>query len=256
VYHRIDRILIEYILDAKPLGLYATADNLAKMMSMVPLAFMASVFPVLAKQTNNTDNFSRMLDISYRWIIGWSVLLAGCLAIIGPVVVVFFYGDEFVISGDLLRILVWSQVAVSFGVVISQILISQNLQRYITVSTVIGACLNLFGNLLIIPRYGIVGASYVTLFSYFFASMISFVIFPATRYYAKPGLITTVKILLISGISLYVSGFLDFSYALSITVYVLLFIIGLYVFHIVTQEDFQIIKSFVRNLVFKTRISL
>jgi PST family polysaccharide transporter len=253
VYHRVDRVLIEYYLDAKPLGLYATADNFAKMMSVIPFAFMTSIFPVMSKQTVDTNKFSRLADVSYRWIIGWSVFLAGILVIIGPVLVNFFYGDEFSYSGELLRILVWSQVAGSFGVVISQILISQDLQRFITVSTVIGACLNLIGNILVISRYGIVGVSFVTLFSYFIASMICFVIFPSTRNYARYGFITTIKIMLIAILALLVSSVIDRGDLVSIAIYVVLFGTGLYLFNIVPKEDILLIQNIIRGFILRTK---
>ena len=195
VYHQIDRVLIGRYLSADQLGYYATADNLATMMSILPLAFMSSVYPLLCQNPENDGSFRRLSDTSFRWLLSSSIGVAGLLSLIGPALIILFYGQEFAFSGQILRILVWDQVAVCFGIIITQILLARHLQRFLTISTIIGAIVNIVGNLIVIPKFGVIGSAWVTVISYTVAGVLLYAIFPSTKIYGRQGLAVLMKIL-------------------------------------------------------------
>jgi O-antigen/teichoic acid export membrane protein len=107
--------------------------------------------------------------------------------IAGPLVDLF-YGKQFHASAPLLVVLVWSEVPIFFGVVIANAIIAKNLQRYLPVSTVLGAIVNVALNLVFIPRWGALGASWATVISYCLASIFLFLGIRQTRAFAVQGL--------------------------------------------------------------------
>jgi PST family polysaccharide transporter len=247
VYHRIDRVLIEGQLNARDLGYYATADNLAGLMSMVPTAFMASVYPLLCQRSDRAASFRQITDTSFRWLLMGSVGIAGLLTLVGGGLVVVVYGQEFVSSGPILQVLVWAQVAVCYGVVMSQVLFSRNLQNYLILATAAGAITNTVGNLIILPIVGVIGAAWMTLFSYTLASVIIFALMPATRAEGKIGLGILARVLVAGGIALVISTSSGIGPWLGSIVFLFLYMIGIIVARLVTVKDWHLLQTTLRR---------
>lgn len=243
IYHRIDRVLIERYLDTNILGIYATADNIAVLMGMVPLAFMTSIFPLLSDKLGSKDNFFKLTDTSFRWVLVWSFVFALIINFVGPYIVVNLYGNEFMISGQVLKVLVWAQVASCYGIVITQILIARNLQFFITISTVVGALINVLGNIIFLPLFGIIGAAWVTVFSYFFSGIVIFLIFPSTRAYSLQGIRILIKISGIALISYLVTISLRMDSLISFVSFGAIFSIGLWALGLINKFDINILLS-------------
>lgn len=243
IYHRIDRVLIERYLDTNNLGIYATADNIAVLMGMVPLAFMTSIFPLLSDKLSSHDNFFTLIDTSFRWVLVWSFVFALFLTIIGPYIVIILYGNEFEISGQVLKVLVWAQVASCYGIVITQILIARNLQFFLTISTLVGALINVLGNIIFLPLFGIIGAAWVTVFSYIVSGIMIFLIFPKTRAYSFQGIRILLKITGIAFISYLVPILMQMDPLISFVSFSASFGIGLWALGLINKFDIKILLS-------------
>jgi O-antigen/teichoic acid export membrane protein len=188
IYHRIDQVMLHKIAGDQALGPYVVAVQLIEQFSVFPVALVSSLFPVLSQMSGQEDQFRHYLGMSYRFLM--VVVFAACAVftpIAGPLVD-FFYGKQFHSSATLLVVLVWSEVPIFFGVVISNAIIAKNLQRYLPASTIAGAAMNVALNLFMIPRWGALGASWATVISYSFAGIFFYLVFPKTRTFALQGL--------------------------------------------------------------------
>jgi PST family polysaccharide transporter len=188
IYHRIDQVMLHKIASDQMLGPYVVAVQLVEQFSALPVALISALFPVLSQMSAQEEQFRHYLGVSYRFLM--SVVFAVC-AVLTPIagpLVDFFYGKAFHSSAGLLIVLVWSEVPIFFGVVISNALVAKNLQRYLPASTVAGAVMNVALNLFMIPRWGALGASWATVVSYSFAGIFLFLLIPKTRTFALQGL--------------------------------------------------------------------
>jgi len=188
IYHRIDQVMLHNMTGDQALGPYVVAVQLAELFSALPVALMSSLFPVLSQTAGQEDQFRHYLGVSYRFLM--SVVFAAC-AVLTPIagpLVDLFSGKAFHSSAALLIVLVWSEVPIFFGVVMSNALVAKNLQRYLPASTIAGAVMNVALNLFMIPRWGALGASWATVISYSFAGIFLFLVFPKTRTFALQGL--------------------------------------------------------------------
>jgi len=70
-----------------------------------------------------------------------------------------------------LIVLVWSEVPIFFGVVMSNALVAKGIQKYMAYGAIAGAGVNVLLNLVLIPRYGALGASWATVMSYCIAGI-------------------------------------------------------------------------------------
>jgi len=162
--------------------------QLVEQFSVLPVALVSSLFPVLSQMSGHEEQFRHYLGVSYRFLM--AVVFAVC-AVLTPIagpLVDFFYGKQFHSSATLLVVLVWSEVPIFFGVVIVNAIIAKNLQRYLPVSTILGAVVNIALNLVFIPRWGALGASWATVISYCLAGIFLFLGIAETRALAVQGL--------------------------------------------------------------------
>jgi O-antigen/teichoic acid export membrane protein len=188
IYHRIDQVMLHKMAGDQTLGPYVVAVQVIEQFSVLPVALVSSLFPVLSQMSDHEEQFRHYLGVSYRFLM--AVVFAVCAVftpIAGPLVD-FFYGKQFHSSAALLVVLVWSEVPIFFGVVITNAIIARNLQRYLPISTVLGAAVNVALNLAFIPRWGALGASWATVVSYCLASIFLFLGIRQTRAFAVQGL--------------------------------------------------------------------
>lgn len=188
IYQRIDQVMLHKMTGDQTLGPYVVAVQMSEIFSALPIALMGSLFPALSQAIGNIDTFKHYLGISYRFLLTIVFGVCAALAPIALPLVLTFYGRQFESSARLLIVLIWSEVPIFFGVALSTGLVAANLQRYLPIATIAGALLNIGLNLIVIPRWGALGASWATVVSYAVASIFMFLLFRATRGFAMQGL--------------------------------------------------------------------
>lgn len=188
IYQRIDQVMLHKMSGDRTLGPYVVAVQMAELFSAVPVALMGSLFPALSQAAGEPEMFKHYMGISYRFLL---TVVFGVCAVLTPIalpMVLLFYGKQFESSASLLIVLIWSEVPIFFGVALSTGLVAANLQRYLPIATIGGAILNIGLNLIAIPRWGALGASWATVVSYTVATILMFLIFRGTRGFVIQGL--------------------------------------------------------------------
>jgi O-antigen/teichoic acid export membrane protein len=167
IFTRIDQLMIFRMLGARPVGLYSAAVRLAESMSVIPVAFMTSVFPLISRYFHvSRDNFHRAYDLSFHYLFIFIIPVAMAVTFLSKEFVLLIVGSQYVESSGALSVLVWAEVFVFMGSVFGPVLLAMHLQRLDLVITICMAGLNVFLNLLWIPWVGIAGAAWATLASY------------------------------------------------------------------------------------------
>ena len=188
IYHRIDQVMLHKMSGDKVLGPYVIAVQLTELFSTLPVALMSSLFPVLAISAQDNVKMRRYLSESFRFLL--VVAFAAC-ALITPVAhpfVELVYGKQFSATADLLIVLIWSEVPIFFGVVLGNALVSKGLQKYLPFAAGAGAISNIALNLMLIPRFGALGASWATVASYCISGIFFLLAFSEVRPYVSLGL--------------------------------------------------------------------
>ena len=182
VYMKIDQVMLKEMLDAKAVGVYASAVKLCEAWYFVPTAVMASLFPAVIEARKKSETvYDERIQKLYDLMVWGSVAIALPTTLLADWVILILYGTDFQEAADVLRIYIWAGVFVSLGVASSKWLITENLQRYLFYRTALGAVLNISCNLWLIPIYGIRGAVFATLISYFIVAYASLGFFKKTR---------------------------------------------------------------------------
>jgi len=193
VNHRFDQVLLHAFSASRDVGNYVASVNLTEVFGLLPVALMSSAYPILCKVSHRHEDFVKYLGFCYRSLI--SAVFGVCLAISFAAVPIvrLIYGRDFSGSAPILAVLIWSEVFVFFGVIISNAVIALGFQRYMAVITAAGAVLNVGLNLLLIPKWGGLGAAWATNLSYALTGMLAYLLFRPTRSVASQGLAVVLR---------------------------------------------------------------
>lgn len=167
VYNRIDQVFIKHLIDATAVGIYDVAVRLSELWYFIPMAIVGSLFPAIVNAKKIDEQLYRR-----RLIRLYSLTIYLGLAIIIPFVLAsdwiigFLYGSHFLGAAAILRIYIWSGMAVSIGIVINFYLLNENYIKISFYSNLVGMLSNVLLNIILIPLYGISGAAFATLISY------------------------------------------------------------------------------------------
>ena len=182
VYMRIDQLMLSSLSSNKELGLYSVALRFSELWYFIPTIIVNSVMPT----------FTRLKKLSYKLFMSILRKLFLKLTIISytlAIIITFFsdkiisitYGEAFLGAGSILSIHIWSAVFVFIGIGMSPWLINMGMLKYSLIQTSIGAMINIILNMLLIPKYGGIGAAIATLVAYAFAGFLLNICFKETR---------------------------------------------------------------------------
>ena len=243
IYHRIDQVMLHKMSGDRVLGPYVIAVQLTELFSALPIALMTSLFPALAQNADDEEKFKRYLGESYRFLL--VVVFAAC-AVVTPVaapMIELFYGKEYLPTASLLIVLIWSEVPIFFAAALGSALVAKGLQRYMPIGAAVGAAMNILLNLVWIPRYGALGASWATVISYSVSGIFYLLLITKTRPMVLHGLRIAIRPLLLTlaiafGLSLFS---LDFFWKFAIAG--IAYAGGVWILRMVNKKDLDRIRA-------------
>lgn len=182
IYTQIDKIMLGQMTDVTTVGIYSAAMTISSLWIFVPYALIASARPIIMTSKNHSEALYikkyKQLFSSIIWIsIGASIIISLCSSFI----VLLIYGNQFIESINILVILIWSRIFSLIGSTRAIWLTVEDLGKFQVVFVGIGAILNVGLNLLLIPKYGAIGASISTLFAEIVSTFFAVLIFKKTR---------------------------------------------------------------------------
>ncbi|PIY08980.1 MAG: hypothetical protein COZ18_09490 [Flexibacter sp. CG_4_10_14_3_um_filter_32_15] len=192
IYMRIDQIMIKQFLGDEASGYYGAAVRISEMWYFLPVVFAGSLFPAIVElQKNNLEKYKKRMQQFFDFLLWSAIAIALPITFLSEWIIVDIlpYGEEFLPSAAVLSVHVWAGVFVATGVAGSRWLLAENKQIYNFLQTSLGAILNFVLNWYWLPKYGLLGAAYATVISYFVGSsgLMFFVpaLFPLLKMYIK-----------------------------------------------------------------------
>jgi polysaccharide transporter, PST family len=164
---RVDQVLIGQMLNDKQVGIYSAAAKIAEIWYFIPLGIAGSTFPLLVESKKQSEDlYYQRLQKLYNVLAALSITFALTMTLLSVPIIKLLYGPAYVAAAGVLSILIWSGVPVSLGCGWSNWMLLENRTRTMFFVQFIGAAINLVLNLLLIPRFGIIGSACATLISY------------------------------------------------------------------------------------------
>jgi O-antigen/teichoic acid export membrane protein len=162
LYFTIDQVLLTWLVPAAQLGYYAAAVKLLTVVVTVPGFIMQAGIPALARAHRDRAEVSDVAGRLAHWIAATAFpLCVGLLVFAGPVVRVVF-GPAFAASAPLLRILMLAGTLSLMANVLGIVLSSLSIVRPQLIFNLATLVVNVVGNLLLVPRYGVSASAWLT----------------------------------------------------------------------------------------------
>ncbi|MDD2308635.1 MAG: flippase [Desulfuromonadaceae bacterium] len=171
VYLRIDQVMLGAMVSASELGQYAAAVRISEVWYFVPAAIITAVFPrIVTLKASNPESFNAKLQQLYNLLVFLGYLVALPATLLAPWIVQLLFGSAYQPAAPLLAVLIWAGVFANLTVVRNAHFIALDWGKAMLLCTTAGAATNVLLNLVLIPRWGAMGAAAATCISYWVAA--------------------------------------------------------------------------------------
>lgn len=159
-----DILVIGFFRSADEVGLYSAALRPVQLLYLIPAIIATSTFPIFARLAKSeNEKLRRILER----LLGLTFLASLPLAIIGVIlgadIMTFLFGQDYLGGASSFRILMLTMIINFPTVVLSNAVFAYDQRRSLTVFAAVGGISNLVFDLLLIPRFGIIGSAWATL---------------------------------------------------------------------------------------------
>lgn len=167
IYYKADTLILARFRPFAEVGLYGAAYRVLEILITMPFMYMGVVLPILshAWAKRDTARFQTLMRHSYAAMMILAAPLVAGTWVMGGRIMQAVAGKDFAVSGDVLKILMLAAGVIFFGTVSSHAVVALNLQLRMLPVYVATAVVALAGYVLLIPRYGMWAAAWLTVFS-------------------------------------------------------------------------------------------
>ncbi|MBX0303030.1 flippase [Haloarcula salinisoli] len=168
VYRSSDIFLVLYFLGGAATGIYGVAYAAVSFMGMFSTAFNFLGTPIASRLENEGD-IEEVMEL-FRSVVRWLIVASVCalvpLAVFATDFISIIYQSKYASGGPVLAVLALGFAAKNVLSIHNSILQAVARSKTLSANTVIAAVSNLLLNVLLIPRFGLVGAAIATLLSF------------------------------------------------------------------------------------------
>lgn len=171
IYLRIDQVMLGALASEAEVGFYAAAVRISEVWYFVPAAIVSSVFPgIVQLRATDEAQFHQRLQRLYNLLAFLGYVVALPVTLLAPWLVRLLFGSAYQPAGPLLAVLIWAGLFANLTVARNAHFIALDWGRAQLWTASAGAVANILLNLLLIPRYGAMGAAVATCLSYWVAA--------------------------------------------------------------------------------------
>jgi len=166
---RVDQVMIKFFTEGSlAVGLYAAAVRIAETPQFLPVVISQSLFPALANvDINKRIERYKASIVCFFWIFVFLCLLV-CLFAKN---IIAIFGSDYSQAYIILQIYIWCLPFTTLNIFTNKMLLIDNLTRFIFYKQCTLAAINVILNIILLKKYGFVGAAIATLSADIFISL-------------------------------------------------------------------------------------
>lgn len=175
IMRNMDVMMLTKIRGFAEVGIYTASYRLCDMGSTLPLALMGSVFPLMSKFYKQDFNLlKRIYQKTFDILSVCGIILVVLVLVLADKIIILLFGMDFIRSAASFRILIFSTLFVYLAIGSGSLLIAMDKQRATMWIYLLSASLNIVLNLILIPRFGSIGAAISNVVVMFLAISLTF----------------------------------------------------------------------------------
>jgi len=167
IYLRIDQVMIGALMGKEAVGIYAAGVKITEIFYFVPGVIGASLFPAIVNAKKISQHlYERRLMFFYGFLFLLSLFIVVPVALLSQPIIYFLFGSQYLESVSILRIYIWSSTGLFVSSGLTYYFMAENKTKTIFKMYFLAMLSNVILNLLLIPKYGLIGAAWATLVAY------------------------------------------------------------------------------------------
>jgi O-antigen/teichoic acid export membrane protein len=167
LYH-VDLLFVRVVLDARRTGLYRAALQTAEFVWFVPFALQLVLLQSVSERWSrmSTTETRQLTERVTRYTIAATVLVAIGIGMLSEPFLRVYFGTAFVSMTPVVAVLLSGVAGFAIARPLIAIVQASGRLRPLLIGSSVVAVINVVGNALLVPRYGVVGAAVATALSY------------------------------------------------------------------------------------------
>jgi O-antigen/teichoic acid export membrane protein len=162
--YRLDLFLVNYFLGVAGAGIYTVAVPIAELLWYLPNAVGVVIFPKAA--ASRPEYMNTFTPRVFRITLGLTAAGAVAIGLLGKLGIRIVYGQAFLSAYLPMLALLPGVVLLGAGKVLTNEIAGRGFPHYNSINSGLGLVLTVIFDLVLIPRYGVLGASWASTISY------------------------------------------------------------------------------------------
>ena len=158
VYVLLDSVILGFLKNNSEVGYYTTAMKISK----IPIAFLTALTTVLLPKLSSIDfgdEFKRLVNKAMRFSFIISIPISLGLFVLSKEIILIFAGTLYLPALSSFRILCFIIIPIGFALINYQVLLPYNREKYMMFAALIGVCVSLLLNFILVPYLGNQGSA-------------------------------------------------------------------------------------------------
>jgi PST family polysaccharide transporter len=182
LYLKIGQVMLGSMLGQEALGVYSAAIRVSEIGYFIPVILASSILPALVQSRMLSPGRYRsrlLLYFRVNALLAYTMVVPVC--VFSKIIVRVLFGRDYAAAAPVLATHVWVLPFVFLGVGRGQHLVNEGLLRFAMFATLAGVLTSVAANLVLIPRFGPLGAAIAAVISYAVSGYFSSFFFSRTR---------------------------------------------------------------------------
>jgi len=161
--YKFDTVLLNITRSDIETGYYNAAYNLVFSVVMISNVLNTALYPSLVARTSEKpQNLTSIYQRVWRYLLIISLPIAIGGWILHSEIINLLYGAEYAASAEALKILIWVIPLMFSSEFLGYVVVIRNQEKRVARAVIVSTIINVVLNLLLVPRYGYIAASYMT----------------------------------------------------------------------------------------------
>ena len=162
IFTSLDQVMLGFLKNSNSVGYYAATIKVKNILVSVVTALGAVMLPKVsyALKNESNNNFDKLITKSFEFIFISAIPIAFYFILMSKDIIIFLSGTEYMPSISILKLLMPSIIFIGLSSVTAwQLLIPLGMEKFTVYGAIIGALVNVFSNIMLIPSLGAEGAA-------------------------------------------------------------------------------------------------
>ena len=175
VYQKIDQVMLGNMLDKEAVGYYSVAGKF-------PTIISQTITPLLVRAYSLDKNeYIKKAQLFMNISVWGTGLLCIIMSVLASPIIHYSFGAQYTSSVILLQVMIFKVIGYAHAHVTGTMIIIESKQKWVALRNIIGCISAVSLNLILIPRYGALGAAISSVFTALCTGIIAHSIIPSYR---------------------------------------------------------------------------